>query len=121
MAYFARIDKDNYVIRVSSVNDAEVPTEQAGKDFLVKHNGGGWYVQTYLDGNPRKTYAATGYYYDRSKDAFIPPKPAAYPSWILNERAHDYLWRPPVAMPADAGPEKAYQWNEATISWDEIV
>jgi len=115
MAYFARLDKNNKVIRVSSVNDAEVPTEQAGIDFLVKHNGGvGWYKQTYIDGSKRKNYAGAGYQYDPAKDAFIAPTP--YPSWILNDTT--CRWEAPVAYPDD---EKDYDWNESTKSWDELI
>ena len=117
MAYFARLDKKNKVIRVSSVNDAEVPTEQAGIDFLTRHNGGvGWYKQTYIDGSKRKNYAGKGYIYDPNKDAFIAPKP--YPSWILNDTT--CRWEAPVAYPADGSVDKRYNWNEETTSWDEV-
>jgi len=58
----------------------------------------------------RKNYAGIGYSYDRTKDAFIPPKP--YPSWVLNEET--CLWNAPVPYPSD---EKDYDWNEETLSW----
>tara|TARA_R100001086_G_scaffold204515_1_gene120410 strand:- start:390 stop:764 length:375 start_codon:yes stop_codon:yes gene_type:complete len=117
MAYFARLDKNNKVIRVSSVNDAEVPTEQAGIDFLIRHNGGvGWYKQTYIDGSKRKNYASRGYIYDPNKDAFIAPKPQHYPSWVLNEDT--CRWEAPTPMPDDG---KKYEWNESTTSWDEFI
>ena len=111
MAYFAHIDKDNKVIRVSSVNDAEVPNEQAGIDFLTKHNNGGWYVQTYIDDSQRKNYAGVGYIWDKGKDAFIAPQP--YSSWILNETTCE--WEAPVVKPDD---NNRYIWNEDTQQWD---
>jgi len=115
MAYFAHIDKDNKVIRVSSVNDAEAPNEQAGIDFLTKHNnGGGWYKQTYIDESQRKNYAGVGYIWEEVKDAFIAPQP--YPSWILNETT--CKWEAPTPMPDD---DKKYSWNEETTSWEEII
>ena len=116
MAYFARLDKKNKVIRVSSVNNSEAPTEQAGIDFLIKHNKGGWYKQTYIDGSKRKNYASRGYIYDPSKDAFIAPKPQHYPSWVLNEDT--CRWEAPTPMPADG---KKYDWNESTTSWVERI
>ena len=62
----------------------------------------------------RKNYAGIGYSYDRTKDAFIPPKP--YPSWVLNEDT--CLWGAPTPMPTD---DKTYIWDETTTSWKEIT
>jgi hypothetical protein len=62
----------------------------------------------------RKNYAGIGYSYDRTKDAFIPPKPFA--SWVLNEET--CLWDAPVAMPSDG---KMYQWDENTTNWIEVT
>ena len=61
----------------------------------------------------RKNYAGIGYSYDRTKDAFIPPKP--YPSWVLNEET--CLWGAPTPMPTDG---KMSGWDEATTSWVEL-
>jgi hypothetical protein len=62
----------------------------------------------------RKNYAGIGFTYDRTRDAFIPPKP--YASWILSEDT--CLWNPSVPMPTDGKP---YGWNEQTQQWEEIV
>jgi hypothetical protein len=62
----------------------------------------------------RKNYPGIGYSYDAARDAFIPPQP--YASWTLDDAT--CLWNAPVAMPADG---KAYEWNEATTSWKELV
>lgn len=61
----------------------------------------------------RKNYAGVGYTYDKTNDAFIPPKP--YNSWILNTES--FLWDPPTPMPTDG---QQYSWNEETQSWDVI-
>jgi hypothetical protein len=61
----------------------------------------------------RKNYAGIGFTYDRTKDAFIPPKP--YASWVLDEQT--CLWGAPVAMPTDG---KDYTWDEATTDWVEV-
>ena len=64
------------------------------------------------DGIPlRKNYAGTGFTYDKSRDAFIPPQP--YPSWTLNEET--CLWDSPVPYPEDGN---AYIWNEETQTWN---
>ena len=62
----------------------------------------------------RKNYAGIGYTYDRTRDAFIPPQP--YSSWTLDETT--CLWQAPVAHPTD---DKRYEWNEATVSWQEVA
>ena len=62
----------------------------------------------------RKNYAGIGYSYDRTKDAFIPPKP--YQSWVLNDET--CLWGAPTPMPTD---DKFYEWDEATTSWKELT
>ena len=61
----------------------------------------------------RKNYAGIGYSYDAQRDAFIPPKP--FNSWVLDDQT--CLWNAPVPYPADG---KAYYWNEATTSWEEV-
>jgi hypothetical protein len=62
----------------------------------------------------RKNFAGIGYVYDRTRDAFIPPK--AYPSWILNEDSCQ--WDSPVAYPED---EKHYTWDESNKEWVEAA
>jgi len=62
----------------------------------------------------RKNYAGVGYSYDRTKDAFIPPKPFA--SWVLNDTT--CLWGAPTPMPTD---DKVYEWDETTTSWKEVT
>ena len=66
------------------------------------------------EGRQRKNYAGLGYTYDRTRNAFIPPKPFA--SWTLNEDS--CLWEPPVAYPTDG---KVYRWNEETTNWVEVT
>jgi hypothetical protein len=117
MAHFARLDEINKVIGVHVLNNDVITDdngneqEQVGVEFLTQHNGGvGWYKQTSYNGNFRKNYAGVGYSYDKSRDAFIPPKP--YPSWVLNEDT--CRWDAPVAMPDD---DQRYTWNEDTQAW----
>lgn len=58
----------------------------------------------------RKNFGSVGYTYDRTKDAFIPPR--NYASWTLNEQT--CLWEPPTPYPNDG---KNYGWSEPTTSW----
>ena len=92
-------------------------------DTFVDSSPGEWIQTSYntyggvhkLGGTPlRKNYAGAGYTYDKTKDAFIPPKP--FPSWTLDEDT--CLWNPPVAYPTD---DKMYNWNESTQTWDEVT
>lgn len=67
------------------------------------------------DGEPlRKNYAGIGYSYDKTRDAFIPPKP--FKSWVLDEFSCN--WKAPVEEPNDGN---LYYWDEATTSWIQKV
>lgn len=46
-------------------------------------------------------------------EKFFPYRPFA--SWVLNEREDEYI--PPFLPDGDP---RGYEWNEATISWDQI-
>ena len=114
MAHFAKV-QDNIVTQV-------IVAEQDFFDTFVDTSPGEWIQTSYnthggvhsLDGTPlRKNYAGIGFTYDRTLDAFIPPKP--FNSWILDEET--CLWNAPVAYPED---DKTYRWNEETVNWIEV-
>tara|TARA_B100000029_G_C17268484_1_gene848912 strand:+ start:122 stop:502 length:381 start_codon:yes stop_codon:yes gene_type:complete len=116
MAHFARIGKNNIVEAIHTVNN-EVITEndeekeQLGIDFLKKLHGGIFtFVQTSYNGNFRKNYAGIGYTYDKTRDAFIAPRPFA--SWTLDEDT--CKWKAPVDYPTDG---KGYGWDEEDKAW----
>jgi len=127
MAYFAKLNSNNIVEKIISVNNAVITDingieqEQLGVDFINKLYGTNdvWKKTSYntskgihlLGGVPfRKNYAGIGYTYDEQKDAFIPKKP--FNSWILNENTCH--WEAPVLRPDQY---KIYNWNEETLSW----
>lgn len=115
MAYFAKLDNDNNVIAVHTINNDiitinGVESEQAGIDFLNELHGNAIWKQCSYNGNIRKNYPSVGFVYDSSKDAFIPPKPFA--SWVLNEST--CKWEAPIECPQDG---KWYDWNEESVSW----
>jgi len=68
----------------------------------------------YDEGRQRKNYAGVNYIYDKSLDAFIPPRP--FDSWILNENT--CLWEPPIARPDD---DNDYRWDEEIVNWVKIA
>ena len=114
MSHFAKV-VDGKVTQV-------IVAESEFFDTFVDSSPGEWIQTSYNtvgnqhpEGRPlRKNYAGVGYTYDAVRDAFIPPQPFA--SWLLNDDT--CLWEAPVAMPADG---KAYEWEEATTSWKELV
>ena len=115
MAHFAKV-LDGKVTQV-------IVAEPEFFETFVDSSPGEWVQTSYntrggehtLGGTPlRKNYAGIGYTYDRTRDAFIPPKP--YASWILDDAT--CLWNAPVAMPTD---DKRYAWDEATTSWVEVT
>jgi hypothetical protein len=114
MAHYAKV-QNGLVTQV-------IVAEQEFFETFVDTSPGEWIQTSYntiggvhtLGGTPlRKNYAGIGFTYDKTKDAFIPPKPFA--SWTLNEET--CLWDAPVVMPTD---DKIYQWDEDTTNWVEI-
>ena len=119
MAHYCILDENNIVTQVfvgkNEGDDGKTGAEWEeyyGAKQTSYNTQGGVHL---LGGTPfRKNYAGIGYKYDEERDAFISPKP--YDSWVLNEDS--CLWEPPVAYPIDG---KQYTWDEATMSWVEIV
>jgi hypothetical protein len=118
MAHFAEIDENNIVKQVIVVHNNELldengnESEQKGIDFCVNLFNGTW-IQTSYNGSMRKNYAGIGYTYDPIADHFFAPQP--YPSWTLDSNAK---WQAPTPYPKD---DKFYNWNEETLSWDEVA
>lgn len=120
MAHFAKLDENNIVLEVNSVNnDVLDPNneEASGIAFLTEWSGGhtNW-KQTSYNKNIRANYAGIGYKYDDLFDAFIPPQP--YPSWKLNYTT--FQWEAPVAKPQDTE-EYFYKWSEINKEWIQVA
>lgn len=120
MSHFAKVI-DGIVTEVLVISQSVVDSGEFGDPALwvqTSYNTRGG-VHYGPDGQPdgpglRKNYAGIGFTYSTELDAFIPPQP--YPSWSLNEET--CLWYPPVPYPDDG---KMYVWDEATLSWVEVV
>ena len=122
MSHFAEINNDGIVQRV-------IVAEQDFIDSGTVGDANNWVQTSYntrggihYDPNSnepdggvalRKNYAGIGYTYDKTRDAFIEPKP--YPSWELNEDTCQ--WNAPTPYPDDG---KEYNWDEDTTSWKEM-
>ena len=118
MAYFARLNKDNIVTDVRTVNNAILldkdgkEQEQLGIDWLINRHGTSWWKQTSYNGTIRKHYAGVDWHYDQDGDAFYEPQP--FPSWTLNETT--CRWDPPITKP-----DGDYRWNESAYQADNTV
>ena len=106
MSHFAKIDSNNIVTQVIVAEQDFINSGAVGDSFL--------WVQTSYNSNFRKNFAGVGSTYDKTRDAFIPPKP--YASWVLVEDTCQ--WKAPSAMPDDG---KRYEWDEDTTSWKEMT
>jgi hypothetical protein len=105
MAHFAKINSSNIVTEIIVAEKDFINSGKVGDEFL--------WVQTSYNGNFRKNYAGVGDTYDKTRDAFIAPKPHA--SWTLDESS--CRWQAPTAYPDDG---KRYEWDEDTTSWKEL-
>ena len=134
MASFAKLDNNNIVEQVISVNNTEllnngIESETKGIEFCKSLFGQetNWKQTSYntqtgihkLGGVPfRKNHAGIGYIYDEDRNAFYSQKP--FDSWILNESTCN--WEAPVAKPTTELEENQYySWNESTLSWDLVT
>jgi hypothetical protein len=118
MAHFAEIDENNIVKQVIVVHDNElleegIESESKGIAFCQSLYDGNW-VQTSYNATFRKNFAGIGFFYDISRDAFIPTK--RFPSWIIDEES--CIWKPPIPYPQDGFD---YDWVEETVSWSKVL
>jgi hypothetical protein len=113
MAHFAKVE-DGIVTQV-------IVAEQEFINSGAVGNPENWIQTSYntyggvhlLGGTPlRKNFAGIGFSYNTEIDAFIPPKPLEYESWVLNEEK--CIWEPPVERPDDGN---LYYWNEELLEW----
>ena len=119
MAHFAELDSNNIVLRVVVIHNEDIKTssgfesEELGIAFCQNLFGGGTWIQTSYTGKIRTNFAGTGFTYDPERDAFIPPKPEDYPSWVLDENT--LRWTFPIPEPTEN--RASYRWDESTVSW----
>lgn len=124
MSHFAHINEDGFVDEVIVIEQESIDTGLWGDPsrwIQTSYNTrGGIHYQPDSEIPSedqskalRKNYAGVGYFYDSTKDAFIPQKP--FQSWVLDD--FSCTWKPPIEYPNDG---KYYSWVEETLSWNEI-
>ena len=124
MTHFALINDDDVVVNVLVIADEELQTGAWGDPsrwVRCSYNTrrGVYYTPNTNTPDPdqsksfRKNFPSVGAKYDRSRDAFINPKP--HDSWVLNEFTCD--WEPPIPRPREDG---VFAWNEKFQRWDEL-
>jgi hypothetical protein len=125
MPYYAKVE-NNIVTEVMSVTQEQPAVYSSTGERWVQTSynteGGIYYVPNVYPRVPgpdqskalRANYAGIGYTYDPVNDVFYAPQP--YASWSIS--APTWLWTAPVPYPADGG---LYYWDEATLSWVEVI
>lgn len=119
MANFAKV-QNGLVVKVIVVEPEFFDTfvdDSPGEWIQTSYNTrGGIHYQSNMEPSEdqtkalRKNFASLGFTYDKTRDAFIPPKPWA--SWSLNEET--CLWQAPKPHPSDG---KFYVWDEDSLDW----
>jgi hypothetical protein len=111
MSHYAQLNENDIVTRVLVIEQDVIDTGLFGDPNLFVQTSYNTLAGEHLLGDTplRKNFAGIGYTYDRSRDAFIPPKP--FSSWSLNEDTCQ--WNAPVPQPVDTNSV----WNEETMSW----
>jgi hypothetical protein len=136
MAHFAKINEDNEVLTVLTLDNSDmlnaedVETESVGQAYLETHNNwpANMWIQTsyntrnnqhILGGTPfRGNYAGVGYTWDSSNNIFWPPK--IYNSWSKDTSTAD--WKPPITKPnltIEQQSQNDANTHEWYYSWDE--
>ena len=113
MAHYAFLNEDNIVTEVIVGKDETELIEGLDPETWYGNFRGQVCKRTSYNGNIRKNYAGIGYFYDSTKDAFIPPKP--FNSWVLNEDT--LLWENPIPYPTDGD---YYIWDETNVCWQLV-
>tara|TARA_R110002020_G_C15755440_1_gene726549 strand:- start:155 stop:475 length:321 start_codon:yes stop_codon:yes gene_type:complete len=105
MPHYAKINNDNIVTKVIV----------ADPDYIASMDESFRWVQTSYNNNFRKNYAGKGYTYDRTRDAFIAPKPSPSAKFV----EETCTWKPHTPYPDDKEPY-TYAWDEENLVWKEI-
>lgn len=117
MATFAKLNSNNIVIDVITCDESIIHLLPDTESWIQtsRNTVAGIHLQ---GGTPlRMNYATIGSFYDKEKDAFIPPKP--YDNFILDESTCQ--WVPPIPMPS---PKEGYdyRWDfDAEIWIEELI
>lgn len=115
MSHFAKVE-NTIVTQVIVAEQDFIDSGAVGDPSLWVQTSYNTQAGVHVNGGTplRKNFAGIGYTYDKTRDAFIPPKP--YASWVLDENTCQ--WNSPVPRPNDG---KEYQWDEGSQSWVQVT
>jgi hypothetical protein len=145
MAHFAKLEANNKVIAVLTLNNSDmlnadgIEDESVGQQYLEKHNNWPaqmWIQTSYNTANGqhrnggtsfRGNYAGIGYTWDEENQIFWPKKP--YTSWV--KHIPTASWKSPVGDAPELTEEQTaqntanthewvYNWNEENQVWDLV-
>lgn len=104
--FFAKINKETNEVEgvYLHINEPTFPQDEL-------------WIETFPDGSQRKNFAGIGYTYYSEYDAFVPPKPAAKNSRVLNLKT--FRWDPIKPPPEDC-PEH-YYYDDDYCEWISLV
>ena len=143
MAHFAKINENNQVLTVLTVDNKDLfnsnqqEEELIGQQYLETHNdwpADKWIQTSYNTRNNqhdsggtafRGNYAGIGYIWDEDNQIFWPIKP--YSSWVKNIATAS--WKSPIGDAPALTDEQIsqntsgthtwhYNWNETNTTWD---
>lgn len=114
MSHFAEIDENGIVLRVIVAEQDFIDRGLVGDPSRWKQTSYNTHAGVHKKGGVpfRKNYAGSGFTYDQTLDAFIPPKP--YASFVLN--VDTCIYEAPIPVPQDG---KVYEWDESIVNWKE--
>ena len=121
MAHFAQLSgsivQQVIVVNNDVITSGSQEVEQLGIDFCKSIVGSDTeWKQTSYNNQFRGNFAGTGFTYDSTLDAFLPPKP--YNSWILDTGS--FNWDAPVSYPTGditGSYTGSYKWSESDLNW----
>lgn len=122
MGHFAKVE-NGIVTHVIVADQAWINSGAEGDPSLwiqTSYNTHGG-IHYGADGNPdggvalRGNYAGIGYVYDKTHDAFYPPRPKDHlgitcESWSIS--SPNWIWTAPVAWPGET-----HVWDETSKAW----
>ena len=133
MAHFAKINENNEVLNVLTLDNANMldsdnkEDESIGQQYLQTHNN--WpanqWIQTSFNTNKnthssgdnskafRGNYAGIGYVWDATNNIFWSPKP--YPSWVKDTTTAS--WKSPIGNATALTAEQISQNEAGTHEW----
>jgi hypothetical protein len=127
MWHYAKIDENNIVVAVMTINNQDGEDEAHGAAICeqLTDDPGPWIKGAHTDGLFRKVGPGRGMTWDPDRDGFIPKKRGPYgalwESWVVNETT--LHWEPPIGYPDGYDEFTAFFswiWDEDNVAWISV-